>query len=79
MSFGGCCGWTSVYSAVLETNTTSLEAGKLTSGEAAWVISMPVFGGFWGNLLFGYVAEHFGRKRPLLFIAVVQIVSTLAW
>lgn len=59
---------------LLQSDKTPLKAGKLTVDESAWVVSLLTFGGLWGNLLFGYVAEKFGRKLPLLFIAAVQIV-----
>lgn len=75
MAFGGCFGWSSVNFIVLQSNETPLTHGPLTLGEASWVVALLMFGCFWGNLLFGYVSEHFGRKWPLFWMAVPQIVS----
>lgn len=59
----------------LQSDDAPLKTGKLTVDESAWVVALLTFGGLWGNISFGYIAEHFGRKWPLLFTATIQIVS----
>lgn len=73
-SFGGACGWTSVNFLLLQSDESPLASGKLTLSEASWVVACLTFGGLWGNIVFGYIAEHFGRKWPLILVAIPQIV-----
>lgn len=40
-------------------------------------VCFQAIGGFVGNMFFGYLANRFGRKGPLLFISIPMIVSGL--
>lgn len=49
--------------------------GKITMEEASWVTSLLSVGALICNIFFGYITNNFGRKIPLLIIAVPTIVS----
>lgn len=57
------------------TDETPLPSGKLTVFEASLVTSLLCIGSLFGNFLFVSLSAKFGRKIPLLFLAIPQIVS----
>lgn len=56
---------------LLISDETSLKSW-ITLDEAYWVISL--VGAFFGVMLFGFVINYFGRKMPLMLIAIPMIV-----
>lgn len=74
-SYGTACAWGSVNFLYLQSDDTHLSSGPLSVPEAALVVSLLCAGGLIGNVLFVFVTEKFGRKLPLLFLAIPEIVS----
>lgn len=74
------CGWPSAamleLQSVDENGLAILPTGPLTADEASWVTSLMCIGGFVGNSFFGWFADRFGRKMPLILCAVPQLVYT---
>lgn len=77
VGFGVLEGWTSPSIALLTSDETPLASGKMSMNEASWVASLLHVGALFGNIFFGYVTNYFGRKLPLMFIAVPMIVCDL--
>lgn len=46
-----------------------------SSFQASWVAGINNIIAFFGNLIFGYITPRFGRKIPLLLIALPNVVS----
>lgn len=57
------------------TDETPLPSGKLSVFEASLVTSLLCIGSLFGNFLFVSLSAKFGRRIPLLFLAIPQIVS----
>lgn len=70
MAYGAACGWPSAVFSILNSSGTPLETGPMTIEELSWVVSLLCVGGFVGNMFFGFIADRFGRKLPILSIAV---------
>lgn len=79
VGFGVLEGWTSPSIALLTSNETPLASGKITMDEASWVASLLHVGALLGNIFFGYVTNNFGRKLPLMCIAIPMIVISLVY
>lgn len=75
IGYGVNAGWTSASVILLKSDETPLPTGKITMDEASWITSLLCVGGLAGNVLFGYVTNQFGRKIPLLLLAVPTVVS----
>lgn len=75
MCHGVSCGWSSVCAILLTSDETPLESGKITMDEASWIASLLCVGGLPGNVFCGIVTNKYGRKKPLIFIAIPTIVS----
>lgn len=60
---------------ILESDSSPLPTGKITTYEASWVASLVNAGGVFGTLFFGPIANKFGRKNPLIVITIPTIVS----
>lgn len=75
MGYGIACGWSSPSLPLLMSDNSPLPTGKIVMEEASWIAGSISLGGLVGNLFFGYVMNHFGRKIPLLFIAAPTIVG----
>lgn len=75
LGFGAACGWPSPGNLLLMSDESPLPTGRITIDEASWISSLLCVGGLSGNLIYGWVTERFGRKYPLLFLAIPQIVS----
>lgn len=54
-SYGATCGWPSSSIPILKSDETPLETGPITSEDASWIASGICIGGFFGNLLIGWV------------------------
>lgn len=50
--------------------------GRITPGTAGLVISLTCLGMLLGTLFFGFLADQFGRKWPLLGVAVPHMVAS---
>lgn len=77
VTHGICGGWMSPTIELLTSDKSPLESGKITMEEASWVASIICIGGLIGNILFGIMTNHFGRKVPLLFTAIPSIVRKI--
>lgn len=77
LSFGTTASWASANYLVLQTTASQLEAGALLPEEASLLVSLTCVGGLLGNMSFLKVVEKFGRKAPLLALALPQIVSKM--
>lgn len=58
---------------LLTSDDTPLPSGKITMDEFSSVAAFSLFGGMMGNIFFGFF--DFGRKIPLLLMAIPIIVS----
>lgn len=68
-------GWTSSSFLLLMSDDESpLPSGKITLEEASWIAGINNIAAFFGNLIFGYITPRYGRKIPLLFIAIPNMV-----
>lgn len=78
IGFGIFEGWSSPSIILLtsETGQTPLPTGKIDMDTASWVASMQCIGCLFGNMTFGYIMT-FGRRLPLILIAIPLIVSIL--
>lgn len=68
-------GWASPTINLLTSDDTPLPSGKIDMDEASWIASLLCVGGLIGNVLFGFIANKFGRKKPLLAISIPIVVS----
>lgn len=74
-SFGAGLSFTTCSYMLWISDETPLPSGKMTIFEASLVTSLMCIGCLIGNILFALFSEKFGRKIPLLFLAIPQIVS----
>lgn len=74
LSFSLSMVWAPANFLVLETNDTPLPSGPLTMEEASMVASIFGIRGMLGNMLFLWIFEKFGRRFPLLLLAIPQVV-----
>lgn len=79
LSFGVTMVWAPANFLVLQSNETRLPSGPLTSDEAVFVASIFAIGGLAGNVSYLWIVERFGRKVPLLLLAIPQIVRIHGW
>lgn len=57
-SYGAICGWTSASIPILKSDDTPLETfGPISTNDASWISSGVCIGGFFGNLLIGWVIK----------------------
>ena len=68
-------GWASPSVILLMSDETPLPSGKITIEEASWVVSLAYLGGVFGNIVFGFITNRFGRKWPLIIATIPIIVS----
>lgn len=68
-------GWSSPAVNLLTSEGSPLPSGQITMNQASWVVSLEAAGALIGNMLIGYVAKQFGRKRPLHLFTIPLIVS----
>lgn len=62
---------------LLKSNETPLESGPLSISEASLVVSIICVGALIGIIITAVTTERFGRKIPLLLLAVPQFVSKI--
>lgn len=76
-SFNFTISWASPSIILLTSDETPLPSGKITMDEASWIASLLCIGGLIGNIFFGYITNRFGRKLPLIVIAIPTVVSDI--
>lgn len=79
IGFGLFEGWSSPILLLLTSDQTPLPSGKITMEEASWVASLQSVGCLFGNILFGYIINKFGRRLPLILIVFPLVVRILNW
>lgn len=76
MAYGSGCGWPSAAYSVLNSDVeTPLQSGSMNVAELSWMVSLMCVGGFIGNIFFGCITNRYGRKLPLLSLAVPMTIS----
>lgn len=74
VQYGITGGWSSSNVILLMSDDTPLPTGKITLEEASWIVSYVYLGGVFGNIIFGYITNHYGRKWPLIVVTIPIIV-----
>lgn len=65
---------------LLTTEKTPLPSGIISMEQASWVTSLLSVGAIFSNIVFGFLANHFGRKILLFLIGLPMIVRyILGW
>lgn len=72
---GIAAGWASPNLLLLLSDKTPLPTGKISMDDASWIAALMCVGGFFGNIFFGFITNHFGRKGPLLVLTMPAIVN----
>lgn len=68
-------GWASAAVPALRSNTTSLlETGAISSEQASWIPALKSLTFVLNIPLFGFIANRYGRKWPLNFLAIPLMV-----
>ncbi|XP_055545657.1 facilitated trehalose transporter Tret1-like [Wyeomyia smithii] len=70
---GAALGWVSPFLPLLQSDESPLETGPVTVAEGSWIGSILCLGGFFGALIYGYLAEKIGVKKSILFLAAPNI------
>lgn len=76
LSFGWNCGFANANFLELQV-TDKLRDGPLTFDEASMFVSLICVGALLGNIIYLWIIEKFGRKKPMLFLAIPIFVCTL--
>lgn len=75
LAYGLSTGWTSAAIPLLKSSETPIRHGKLSNGEASLIGSILTIGGLFGTLIFGFIANKFGRQRSIFLVAFPQIAG----
>lgn len=76
IAYGSGCGWPSAAYSVLNSNAeTPLQSGSMNVDELSWMVSLMCIGGFIGNIFYGCITNRYGRKLPLLSLAMPMTIS----
>lgn len=76
VGYGITLGWPSAAILLLKSDQSPLPSGKIELEDASWIASLLGIGALFGNLFFGVAINKFGRKLPLLLLAVPTIVRS---
>lgn len=68
-TFGWNCSWSNANFLELQ-KPNVLPSGPITYDEASFVVSIVCIGGLLGNASYLWVVERFGRKKPILLLAL---------
>lgn len=68
-------GWISPNVELLQSKNTPLSSGPLSNETLSWVTSIINIGGLIGSVIYGKLADHIGRRKTLILIAIPLIVS----
>lgn len=74
MAYGLSYGWASPSIMILTSEESPLPSGKITMEQSSWIAALPCAGGFFGNIIFGFITTYFGRKTPLILMAIPTVV-----
>lgn len=75
VAYGVSCGWPSPSNQILMSDASPLPTGSITMNEASSVAAFSYPGGLVGNFVAGFITKNFGRKIPLLLLAIPTIVN----
>lgn len=75
--FGATIGWASPSVILLTSANSPLPSGRINLDEASWIASLFYIGSIVGNYIFGLITNQYGRKIPLIAIALLTIVIWL--
>lgn len=75
--YGITTGWSSPNVLLLISDDSPLPSGKIDLEEASWVAAVISAAGLFGNILFGFITNSYGRKWPLIFLSVPVIVRNM--
>ncbi|XP_031619027.1 facilitated trehalose transporter Tret1-like [Contarinia nasturtii] len=70
-------GWSSPNIILLMSDETPLPSGRITMEQCSWLVSFLYMGGVFGNIIFGFVTNRFGRKWPLIIMTIPMMISWL--
>lgn len=73
--YGIDVGWTSTSTLLLMSDESPLSSGSLSLWQVSWIGSILCVGGAVGQMVFGYLADAFGRKMGLGLAFVPSVVS----
>ncbi|GAB0091269.1 hypothetical protein DMENIID0001_060880 [Sergentomyia squamirostris] len=73
--YGIVVGWPAPTMPILASADSPLPSGPLTQNEVSLVNSIMALGGMTGALIFGWVADRFGRKWPLIVGTIPQMIA----
>lgn len=75
-NYGISVGWPSATLPLLRSEETPLPSGALTLFQASCIGSILCIGGAVGQVLFGWIADKYGRKPAMLLTSVPCVVSS---
>lgn len=75
IGFGIFEGWSSPSMILLTSVDTPLPSGEISLADASWVASLHGLGCLFGNIIFGWIINKFGRRLPLILLAFPLAVS----
>ncbi|KAL7010870.1 hypothetical protein ACKWTF_013985 [Chironomus riparius] len=70
---GSTVGWTSPMIPYLKSDETHLKSGPIDATEASWIGSLMSAGALVSILVFGKLAEYFGKKKCLIFLCLPNL------
>ncbi|GAB0091270.1 hypothetical protein DMENIID0001_060890 [Sergentomyia squamirostris] len=73
--YGIVVAWPAPTMPILASADSPLPTGALTQNQVSLVNSILALGGMTGALIFGWVADRFGRKWPLIVGTIPQMIS----
>lgn len=74
MANGINLGWTSPSIILLTSDESPLPTGQITIGEVSWIASLVFAGSLMGGIFWGFIANIYGRKKPLILSSVPTVV-----
>lgn len=74
IQYGTFIGWTSPSILLLTSDQSPLQTGKISTEEASWIAAIQCFGFLVSCTAFGFIANRFGRKWPLVILSIPIIV-----
>lgn len=76
VAYGTFCGWpTASFPELMSATGAPLPDGPLDMEQLSWVVSYMSLGSVFGNTLFNWSADRFGRKSALLQLAVPALMG----
>lgn len=77
IQFGIFEAWSSPMTILLTSDDTPLPSGKISMEEATTVTSFLSVGAIFSNIVFGFLANKFGRKISLFLLGIPMIVRSI--